>query len=84
MSKPVAMVDMYKLSEEDRIGLIGKMAMHNGHATFTVDHDDVEKGKADRYARKLRERFPRLREKSREEHAPVKNCTTVHVVLTDD
>lgn len=84
MSKPVAMVDMYKLSEEDRIGLIGKMTMHNGHATFMVDHDDIERGKADRYIRKLRERFPRIREKSREEHKPVKNATTIDVVLTDD
>lgn len=81
--KATAMVDMHKLPEEERIGLIGKMAMQNREAVFMVDHDDIEIGKADRYMRKLRERFPRVREKSRSEHDPVKNVTTVTVMLTD-
>lgn len=82
-NKPKVLVDLYRLSEDERIEWIGEKTMRDSTAVFCVDHDRVEKGKADRYMRKLRERFPRVREVRREEDTPVHNVTTVHVAKTD-
>lgn len=81
--KPKILVDLYRLSEDERIEWIGEKTMRDGTAVFAVDHDRIEKGKADRYMRKLRECFPRIREVRREEDTPVYNVTTVYVAKTD-
>jgi hypothetical protein len=49
-----------------------------------VDADNIEKGKADRYVRKLRARFPRLVEVGRRNNDPVPNVTTVVVMVRRD
>lgn len=81
---PIAYIDAHKVSEDERIRLIGNVAMTRGRAEFCVDGDTREKGKADRYMRKIRERFPRLREAQRTENSPVKHVTTVVVEVIKD
>lgn len=75
--------DMFSLSEDDRIKLIGETAMLRGQLSFIVDHDRQELGKANRYVNKLRKNFPLLCEVAREEDCPVKNVTMVHIALAD-
>jgi hypothetical protein len=55
-----------------------------GRVEFMVDADNIEKGKADRYVRKLRARFPRLVEVGRRNNDPVPNVTTVVVMVRRD
>lgn len=78
-----AIINMCRAEEDERIEIIGQVAMRERCAEFMVDGDAIEKGKADRYVRKLRERFPRLVETERYEDTPVPNVTTVRVVVSD-
>lgn len=54
--RPKGYADLHTLSEDERIGVIGRSVMEQG-MTVGVCVDDIA-GKAERYARKLRERFP--------------------------
>lgn len=83
MNKNTIMLDMYHVAEDERITLIGNTAMRDGIVVFMVDSDYTSPGKADRYMRKLIERFPRLCEISREINVPVENATTIKVRLKD-
>ena len=50
------------LPEDERIKLIGEKAVRDKLVVgFFVDDDSIEPGKADRYIRKLLERYPELR-----------------------
>lgn len=46
-------IDLYTLSEADRIDLIGNAAVNGAVVGFVVEDDE----KADRYVKQLRERF---------------------------
>lgn len=65
--------DLHDLDEDERISVIGKRAIAGERVAFMVD-DDGEK--ADRYCRKLREKFPRI-VLSREYKGPVKGVVTI-------
>lgn len=84
MNGQIAMIDMHRLTEQQRVELIGDMALRDGVVQFTVDHDRVEQGKADHYVSKLRERFPTLREALRVQDCPINNMTTVSIVAPKD
>lgn len=56
MKKPEGFADLHLLAEDDRITVIGRYVTEHGK-TVGVCVDDVP-GKPERYARKLRERFP--------------------------
>jgi hypothetical protein len=68
-------LDLHELPEDRRITRIGQEAMKGGVIAFCVDDDP---GKADRYARKLLERFPDLEEVERF-NGPVAGVVTVKV-----
>lgn len=54
--KPEAFVDMHRLSEDQRIEMIGHTVTEHGK-TVGVCVDD-EPGKPERYVRKMQRRFP--------------------------
>lgn len=80
MKQRTLMLDMHKLSEDERIEVIGSRVMDLGEAVFMVDADEIDPGKADRYMRKLIEKFPRIYEVSRES-GPVHNVTTIKAAV---
>lgn len=59
MKKQAAYLDLHAFEEDQRIDMIGRSVM-NLQATVAVCVDD-EPGKAERYERKLKERFPGIR-----------------------
>lgn len=68
--------DMHQFKEDDRIDTIGKTVMDLGAITaFIVEADGA---KADRYIRKLAERWPKVRILGREP-GPTKGVETVRV-----
>lgn len=67
--------DLADLPEDRRIALIGQAAMAGDVVAFVVDTDP---GKADRYVRKLLEKFPELEEESRFT-GPIAGAVTVKV-----
>lgn len=70
-----AFIDVAGSPEDDRIGAIGRLAMNGLKVAFCTDD---EPGKADRYVKKLLERFPSLQEDSRSKGPGV---VTVNVSL---
>ena len=48
--------DLYKLSEDERIGKIGEHVVNTGDTVAVVT--DADPGKAERYIKKLTTRFP--------------------------
>ncbi len=55
MKKKIPYIDLHKLSEDERIEMIGhRVIEHNQTIGFIVEDDK----KADRYIRKLEKRFP--------------------------
>lgn len=56
--KPTGYADLHSFDEDQRIGIIGNHVLKTG-ATVAVLVDDVP-GKAERYIRKMRERFPTI------------------------
>lgn len=54
--KPEAFVDLHRLTEDQRIDMIGHTVTEHGK-TVAVCVDDVP-GKADRYSRKVLDRYP--------------------------
>lgn len=70
------LIDLYRLSEDERIDMIGKIAMSGKIIGVMVDGDKVDPGKADRYVSKVRAKFPNVREVERFA-GPVKNVTTI-------
>ena len=63
MSSLPPFLDLHRLDEDARIDLIGR-TVSEGKKTVGVCVDD-EEGKPERYARKIRERFPGVRLESR-------------------
>lgn len=57
---PRAFMDLHRLSEDERIAVIGEFCLANPARRVAVPTDD-EQGKAERYKRKLEERYPQLR-----------------------
>lgn len=82
--QPKLMLDMYTLTEDQRIELIAQHVQAKGSAEFIVDGDKLEKGKADRYVRKLKAKCERIYEVERKKNTPVKNVTWVKVALRCD
>lgn len=78
------MMDMHKLSEDQRISLIADHVHAHGRATFMVDGDSYDKGKADRYVAKIKARCPRIYEVERKLDHPVKRVTTVVIAMRID
>lgn len=56
MKKPKAVLDLYRMGEEDRIAMIGHRVMEHGERVAFLVDDWPEK--ADRYIRLLLDRFP--------------------------
>ena len=56
MSKPEAFIDTHRLEEDARIDLIGRTVMASKKTACFIT--DADPGKADRYIRKLKKRFP--------------------------
>lgn len=83
MNQPV-MIDMHRVSEDERIKLIAAHVHTHGRATFMVDGDRYDKGKANRYLSKLKANCPRIYEVERKVNDPVKNVTTVVIALRAD
>lgn len=54
-----AFVDIAKLPEDDRIRLIGNLVMNERQSAWCLTDD--EKGKPERYKKKMHEWFPLLR-----------------------
>lgn len=78
------MIDMHKISEDERISLLAQHCHAHGQTTFMVDGDSYDKGKADRYVSKLKAICPRIHEIERKIDHPVKRVTTVIVALRAD
>ena len=75
-----AYIDLYSLPEDDRITIIGKTSKDNPGKSiaFTTDSGIDDYDKADRYIRKLKEKFPEIEVISREA-GPVANVVTIKV-----
>ncbi len=80
---PGVMLDLYDVEEDERITLIGNTCMIRGHAVFMVDSGPKYPDKADRYVRKVREKFPRVQEVGRSVDNPVPNVTTIELRVSD-
>lgn len=66
-------LDLYSLSEDERIGMIGHRAIdHRETVAFIVENDF----KADRYIRKLKANFPTIEVVER---FPIESCIGVKV-----
>lgn len=79
MSKKSLYLDVHVLEEDKRIDLIGKACVNGGTIAFIVDS---EPGKADRYVRKLKEKFPGIHVLGRFD-GPVPNVVTVKIRAVD-
>lgn len=77
--KPI-FADIADLEEDRRIEIIGGMAMAGKTVAFITDSDE---GKADRYIKKLTERFPGIRILGRFD-GPVPNTVSVKVGPPED
>jgi hypothetical protein len=75
--KPSLYADIADLPEDQRIVVIGNMAMTGKIVAFIVDDNE----KANRYLRKLREKFPMVVEVDRLPDVPIKNVVSVKVGL---
>ncbi len=75
MTKPKGYADLGDFDEDKRIEIIGKTVMRN-HITASVIVEDHEK--ADRYERKLKERFPAVAVLSRHD-GPIKGMVSLKV-----
>lgn len=69
--------DIADLQEDERITVIGNMAMTGKVVAFIVEDDE----KADRYLHKLREKFPKVVEVERLPNVPIKNVVSIKVGL---
>lgn len=69
--------DVADMPEDQRILVIGNMAMAGKVVAFIVEDDE----KADRYMRKLREKFPKLVEVDRLPNVPVNGVVSIEVGL---
>ena len=69
-----AYIDAHNLPEDERIKLMGEMAMQGKVVGFVVEDDD----KANRYVRKFRQWFPDLIEEQRGP-GPVPNTVFVRI-----
>jgi hypothetical protein len=79
--KPKVFLDVHRLTEDSRIEMIGDTAISGRVVAFVVDAEGTDGyAKADRYIKKLKQRFPSLRIVFRGE-GPVDNCITVKVSL---
>lgn len=72
--KPPAYVDLFNMTELERIGVIGTRAMRHELVAFVVETD----AKASRYMRQLKKSFPRVVEVDRVA-GPVANTIMVRV-----
>ncbi len=76
-NKPEGYADLADLPEDDRIRAIGRYVMEN-RKTAAVCVDD-EPGKAERYAKKLREWFPGISILETIRGVPFKGVATIKV-----
>lgn len=76
MKKPSGFADLHELSEDQRIEVIGRTVVEMGKTVGVVVDD--EPGKAERYIRKLRERFPGAVVLSQEK-GPVAGAVTLKI-----
>lgn len=76
-----AVLDLHRMSEPERIDVIGNRALLaiGTEIKFCVDDDTNEPGKADRYVKKLKERFPSIVEVRRGPFTPGSTLVVVTV-----
>lgn len=76
--------DLFHLSEDERVVAIAEEAIrnHGKIVGFLVDGDNYDRGKADRYIKKLNEKYPQITilDKS---PGPVKDTVLIRVSITD-
>lgn len=71
--------DLADLPENDRIRAIGELAMKGEVVGFVVETN----GKANRYLKKLRKKFPKVVEIERKLDVPFKGVVFVRVALAE-
>ena len=74
---PKGFVDLHKLPEDERIRIIGEHVMNTGQTVGVPT--DSEPGKAELYARKLREQFPGIIVEGPFD-GPTPGCRTIRVI----
>ena len=79
MSEPTSFIDLYFLSEDKRIEMIGhRVVDHREIVGFMVDVENGSHAKGDRYIEKLKRLFPSITIIWRGD-GPVPNCETIKV-----
>lgn len=67
------------LSEDERIKMIGNKALLGQKVAVLLEDDTLEKGKVDRYVRKLAERYPGVEITFRGPYTKVPGITLIRV-----